>query len=200
MSSPILSILIPTTVGREHQFGLLKNRIDSQVHGLDDMGCVEVIYLKDNKEMPIGEKRSALYQMANGLFSWQIDDDDDIADGAVEIILESIRKNPDVDCITFEEYCLINGVEYRSNHSLIYDDWADGFGGYDFVRTPFYKDVIKTSIAKSVPFEKIRWGEDHAFARALRPHLKTEIHIPEQLYKYIHVSSDPIERYGLDKQ
>jgi hypothetical protein len=93
----------------------------------------------------------------------------------------------------------MNGNRYTCNHSLIYDDWRDNFDGYDFVRTPFYKDVIKTEIARSVPFEHIRYGEDHAWSRALKPHLKSEIHIPEELYIYQHTSKPEEfnERYGI---
>jgi hypothetical protein len=59
--------------------------------------------------------------------------------------------------------------------------------------------VIKTEIARSVPFPPIRWNEDEQWAAALKPHLKTEIHIDEELYYYIH-NSQPEEfnsRYGI---
>ena len=200
MTQPLLSILIPTVVGREMQYESLVDKLCKQYSGHE----VEIITKKDNKEVTIGEKREQLYKDANGIFSIQIDDDDELAPNAIELILEAIKSNPEVDCITFEEYCLMNGVEYSSNHRLDYGGW-EGEGdkllwdGFHFHRTPFYKDVIKTSIAQSVPFEKIRWGEDHLWSIALKPHLKTEIHIPQQLYRYIHNSSDPAERYGLEK-
>lgn len=79
----------------------------------------------------------------------------------------------------------MNGTTYKSNHSLQYNDWeGDGSkelkDGFHFHRTPFYKDVIKTEIAASVPFEKISFGEDHAWAKAIKSKLKTEIHIAER--------------------
>lgn len=213
MKKPILSILIPITPDRKESVQPLLRKIGLGIglyHFVDDGewsyswftddGILELRIYQDNKELTIGEKRERLYKQSSGTYSWQVDSDDDIDNNAIELILEAIKNNPDVDCITFEEYCLMNGREFRSNHSLKYEDWADNFDGYDFVRTPFYKDVIRTEIAKSVPFEKIRYGEDHAWARALKPHLKTEVHIPQQLYRYIHESlpNDFDERYGFN--
>lgn len=202
MSKPILSVLIPTVFDREEQYKSLKRIIHEQTYANHDWlsEIVEVLSLSDNKEMTIGEKRELLYKKASGLYSWQIDDDDSIADDAISLILQAIKENPGVDCVTFRENCIMNGEYKSSNHSLKYDDWADNVDGYDFVRTPFYKDVIKTEIAKSVTFEKIRYGEDHAWARALKPHLKTEYHIDKELYYYIYAPKDTHEeRYGFNR-
>lgn len=205
----LLSILIPTVVGREEQLRNLKWCVYSQTYmgdskmdesfpfGVVGNKEVEMMWLKDNKEMTIGEKRELLYQRANGLYSIQVDDDDELAPNAIQLILDAIRNNPDVDCVTFEEHIDIDGKIQRSNHSLKYDDWHDNFDGFDYVRTPFMKSVIKTEIAKSVPVPFERFGEDHQWAQALKPHLKTEVHIDQQIYRYIHRSSDFNERYGI---
>lgn len=195
MNNMVLSILIPTIDGRESQLERLMSRIDSQTKTLDC--CIQIIKWCDNKELTIGEKRELLYQNATGKYSWQIDDDDDISDNAISLILKAIEQEP--DCITFEEHCNINGVYYTSNHALKYEKWQDNFDGYDFVRSPFYKDVIKTEIARSVPFPHIRYNEDEQWSMALRPHLKTEVHINEELYWYIHNSKpeNHNERYGI---
>ena len=218
MSQPLLSILIPTVVGREEQMDAISMRVIGQLTeeatGLEALfgdvvkggrivfGNVELIHLKDNKELTIGEKRELLYKEAWGLYSWQLDDDDDISDNALKLILGGIDLNPDV--ITFEEHIDIDGKIEMSNHSLSYGDWEGEGGkelwdGFHYHRTPFFKSVIKTEIAKSVPIPHIRFGEDHQWAQVLKPHLQTEFHINEQLYKYIHRSSNPTERYGLDK-
>jgi hypothetical protein len=199
MSQPLLSILIPTVVGREEEYESLVVKIYNQMPLSGVFGAIEVIKLKDNKEMTIGEKRERLYQMAGGLFSWMIDDDDSISSDALHSILDEIKLNGAwIDCITFEENCMMNGQYKRCNHSIKYDDWQDNFDGYDYVRTPFYKDVIRTQIAQSVPFEFIRYGEDHAWSRALKPKLKNEIHIPRELYYYIYNPKETHEeRYGI---
>lgn len=198
MKQPLLSILIPTVVGREEQFEKLKNKLHIQTIGT---GC-EIQWICDNKEMTIGEKREKLYQQSNGLFSWQIDDDDEIAPNAIQLILEAIKSNPDVDVISFEEYCNMDGKEYKSNHWGGYSGWeGDGHiefpDGFHFHRTPFFKSVIRTELTRSVPIQKIRFGEDHAFANDLHPLIKNEIHISEPLYRYIHISSDHNTRYGI---
>jgi hypothetical protein len=213
-----LSILIPSTPDRHKDLSKLLDCINEQeytrkveVFDLDGLTCwrywdllcpIEILVFEDEKIMTIGEKRDLLYKHAKGIYSFQIDSDDLIALNAIKLILEAIKQNP--DCITFEEYVNIDGKEFKSNHSLEYFEW-DGDGqamfpdGFHYHRTPFFKSVIKTSIAQSVPVPRKRWGEDHEWARLLKPHLKTEIHIPEQIYKYIHVSSNHVERYGLDK-
>lgn len=200
MKKPILlSILIPTVEERWREFENLKSNIYAELNEDGFLREVEMLSIRDNKEMTIGEKRELLYKEANGLYAIQLDDDDQLSRNAIQLILEAIRSNPDVDCITFEEHIDIDGKIQRSNHSLKYADWCDNFDGFDYCRTPFMKSVIKTEIAKSVPIPHIRFGEDHQWAQALKSHLKTEFHIDQQLYKYIHRSSNHETRYGFDK-
>jgi hypothetical protein len=221
MSHPLLSILIPTVVGREKELHYLQEVILMQILGDDDpmlsalaqsdpkegsvsrmeLGLVEIVSIKDNKEMTIGEKREWLYKEAKGTFCWQIDDDDSIAIDAIPHIINAIRLKPQVSCITFKENCMINGTYYSSCHSLRYPEWMDNFDGFSFVRTPFYKDVIRTDIAQSVPFEYSRYGEDNAWSKALYPLLSDEIHIDQEIYFYIH-NSKPEDfnlRYGFQQ-
>lgn len=222
MNNPLLSILIPTVVGREDQYKNIFRKIYEQCEKLANYdfkksyaimaanpkdaiahpcwgGIVQVLTEIDNKELTIGEKREILYKKSDGIYSWQIDDDDSISDNAIQLILETIKSNPEIPCITFREKCIINGEYKTSNHSIQYVKWQDNFDGYDYVRTPFYKDVIRTDIAKSVPFEKIRWNEDERWSYAIQPFLLDEIHLEEEIYHYIHNSTNPTERYGLDK-
>lgn len=213
MSQPLLSILIPLTPDRKDIVQPLLSKLGFSmglnyyadggnwfVRHYSEDGDIELCIHHDNKEMTIGEKREGLYKRASGIYSLQIDSDDMIADNAIELILEAIKQEP--DCITFQEKCIIDGVEFKSNHSHEYHDW-DGDGqkifsdGFAYHRTPFFKSVIKTSIAQSVPIPHIRFGEDHEWARLLKEHLHSEIHIPEYLYIYQHQSSDFNERYGI---
>jgi len=197
---PLLTILIPTVVGREAEFDKLKGDIDLQCTILGGYDEVEILSLKDNKEITIGEKRERLYSMANGLFSWMIDDDDSISPDAIQTILSVIKDNPNIPCITFRENCMMNGEYKSSNHSIKYEKWADNFDGYDYVRCPFYKDVIRTDIAKSVPFEYVRYNEDEKFSMAIKPLLTDEAHIDREIYFYIYEPKDTHEeRYGLSK-
>ena len=205
MTNPLLSILIPTITSRQKEFDILTSNIYAELRKDGFIDEVEIKSICDNRMMTIGEKRELLYKEANGVYSIQLDDDDQLSRDAVGLILKAIKENQDVDCVTFEERCQMNGQLYCANHSLRYDDWeGDGSrllpDGYHFHRTPFYKDVIKTSIAQSVPFQYIRFEEDHAWSRDLKPHLKTEVHIPKQLYYYIHEHNQTFEeRYGFNQ-
>ena len=217
MTQPLLSILIPTVVGREKDAERLRRNIITQVDGEDsfllqfasstprdgqvggmEFNGIEILDYKDNKEMTIGEKREILYSAAKGGYSWQIDDDDDIAPNAIQLILEAIRSNPEIPVITFKERCMMNGEYKSSNHSIRYEKWMDNFDGYSYVRCPFYKDVIRTDIAKSVPFPRIRYNEDEQWSMAIKPLLTNEIHIDEELYYYNYEPKDShAERYGI---
>lgn len=221
MTQPLLSILIPTTPDREDSVNNLIKEIKRQcgngafkeVKGNDgkyNFHCMQPLLnpiitltiFSDNKIVSIGEKREDMYKDVLSPFSWQIDDDDSISENAIQLILEAIKSNPEVDVISFEEHIDIDGRIEKSNHSLTYGDWEGEGGkelwdGFHYHRTPFFKSVIKTEIAKSIPIPHIRFGEDHQWAQLLKPHLKTEIHIPQQLYRYIHISSPFNERYGI---
>jgi hypothetical protein len=215
MTTPTLSILIPTTPDRKNDVEKLLECISRQYYlpqtsHWEDKGLsakrywgrlsqVEVVVFADDRVMTIGEKRELLYKEANAPFSWQIDSDDLIADNAIELIFAAIASNPLIPCITFKESCMINGVYKSSNHSIRYSQWMDNQDGYAYVRSPFYKDVIRTDIAKSVPFERIRWNEDERWSMALLPLLTDEIHIDQELYYYIYNETNSTERYGLDK-
>lgn len=92
----------------------------------------------------------------------------------------------------------MNGEYKLSNHSIKYEKWADNFDGYDYVRCPFYKDVIRTDIAKSVPFEYVRYNEDEKFSMAIKPLLTDEAHIDREIYFYIYEPKNTHEeRYGI---
>ena len=214
MMKILLSILIPSTPDRREDLHKLLDRISEQyytrkvdvfdVGGIDAtrywdiLSEIEIIVFEDSKVITIGEKRELLYKYAKGKFSFQIDTDDLIAPNAIELILKAIKSNSEIPCITFKERCMMNGVYKTSNHSIRYDRWQDNFDGYDYVRCPFYKDVIRTDIAKSVPFNKVRWNEDEQQSMSLKPLLTDEIHIDSELYYYIYEPKDThSERYGI---
>lgn len=199
MSEYLLSIQIPYTEERINEFVSLCKLIDSQRVNYND---IELNWDDTGKEMTIGEKRERLIKRAKGKYVWQVDSDDWVAPDAVDKIVKALKSNP--DCVTFQEKCTIDGKEFGSNHSIEYGDWeGDGskllWDGWHYHRTPFFKDVINTEIARSVPIPRIRFGEDHQWAQALKPHLATEVHIPEYIYYYQHTSSDFNERYGFNK-
>lgn len=195
--NPLLSILIPTVHERIEQFKKLEEYINDQIGAYDLEGKVEVISLADNKEMTIGEKRNKLYQKANGVYSWQIDDDDWIHYQAIPLIIDELM-NDSPDCVGFKELCIFDGKRAEtSNFSLRYPGWMDNYDGFSHVRTPFFKTPIKTRLCLQCPAPHTRFGEDHEFAKAIYPLLQTENYIDEFLYIYQHNATPHNERYGI---
>ena len=180
MNTPknVLSIQIPTIVSRKEQFDKLYDFILKQAEGKP----VEVIYESDNKEMSIGAKRQKLLMRSNADYFVQIDDDDTVAPDYVDKVLEALKSKP--DCVGYLEDIVWDGKQLTASHSIRFPQWADKQDGFDFVRTPFYKDVIRTGIAQMVGIRDMRFGEDHDFAKRIKPHLKTEVFIDEKMYFY----------------
>lgn len=190
---PLLSILIPTITGREVEFNRLCNHLFA-IGG----NYIEVLQACDNKEMSIGAKRQLLLEAATSTYFVMIDDDDMVPPFFVDEVSAAIIHRP--DCITYRESVRLAGREYTCNHALKYNDWGDKVDGYDFVRTPYYKDVLRTDLALQVGFKDMRYGEDHDFARRIKPLLKTEVHINKIMYYYYGQSLTPQQhknRYGI---
>lgn len=190
-----LSILIPTVNGREELLERLLTELERQ-----KTPEVEIVTLKDNKEISIGKKRNQLYQMAKGEYSFMPDDDDFIPPHYIEKVLKGLQRNP--DCIGYLEECLMDGNVKLACHSNRFDKWADNIHGYDYVRTIYFKDVIKTEIAKRVGVRDMRFGEDNDFSRRLKHSglLNNEVFINEIMYYYSSQSlskQQHKERYGI---
>ena len=88
----ILSILIPTVIGRNNEFNKLVNELRRQINVANAQEVVEIKWISDNKELTVGEKREKLYLEASGEYSWQIDDDDTIHFKSIEFILEALKS------------------------------------------------------------------------------------------------------------
>lgn len=208
--APVLSILIPTVVGREPKFNVLKTKIKSQaeaaalVLGLD----IEIISAKDNKEISIGKKRQILYQKARGIFSVQLDDDDDIADDYVKTVHAAAQHAVKVgaDCIGYQELCSTtqNKVKKLSNFSLKYPAWKEfqfaEEAGFHHYRTPFCKTPILTKLCVKAGVPDMRFGEDHEFAKRVYPLLQKEVYISKVMYLYNYAPEDHNKKYGIKKQ
>lgn len=197
MPNYLLTIMIPTTIHRKVECDKLEFEIWKQIERDSLKDLVNVIIDDRGKDIPIGQKRNDMYNHPEaGDYSWQIDDDDFIHDEALAKIIDALDQRP--DAVTFLEDCYFDGVRKISNHSIWYDEWKDNWDGYDYVRCAYFKDVIKTELARKVTVPFIRWNEDEQFSMLLKPYLETEVHINEFIYIYQHVSSDSTERYGLN--
>ena len=196
MNQPLLSVMVPTTPDRCSQFSLLWDELNKQADGLP----VELFFDDEDKHLSIGLKRDRMYKKANGLFSVQWDSDDWIKNDGIRLIIDAIRSNPEVDCITYYEAVTIDGIRSDSCFSLQYFDWHENPTyptGFKYARTPFFKTPIKTNLCKQIGVNNIRFGEDHDFAQRIKPLLHEEVHIPEFIYMYNYKSSPFEERYGI---
>ena len=142
-----------------------------------------------------------MYQKAKGFYTVQIDDDDSIAIDYIEKVLDAIQEY-EPDCITYNEYCDMDGIITISDMSIRYDDWKTNPSGQEFkyLRTPTPKCVIKTTLCKSISKIDLRFGEDHAFSKLIKPLLKSEYHIDEYMYYYTRVTKKgetKNKRYGI---
>jgi hypothetical protein len=198
----LLSIHIPTIVGREEQFDKLYQHLllDIDLYHVD-RSEVEIISEKDNKKMSIGEKRQLLLNRCDAQYFVQIDDDDMVKNGYIATVIGALKEfSP--DCIGYLEGVQMNGVSKIAAHSDRFADWGENIEGYDYVRTIFCKDVIRTDIARKIGFSDMRFGEDHDFSRRLKSSglITWEVFINEIMYYYEgnNLNADQHrERYGI---
>ena len=193
-----LSILIATIPEREAMCSALVKFLQAQAKGLP----VEILTDPAPRgTISIGAKRNALYSRATGTHAVSIDDDDGVPHDYVANILEAIETDP--DCIG--HYEVVEGLATAPQIAMWTNrahGWLQGAQakrmGADYVRTPFHKTPLRTSIAKAVPFKDMGFGEDHDFSRRLKASrlVKTETFINRVLYYYRYQHEDLSVKYG----
>lgn len=200
----LLTIAIPTIERRKNLFNELYDELKKQSEPYGKL--IEIIYLRDNGEMSIGNKRNELNKLSKGKYIVQWDDDDWIMDGGIDLIMKGIET--DVDVISFNQWCNIeewgklkNFHKYCSlkytppNNKIDYENAIMNF-------TPDQKNVIRTEIAKQVKFYDLNHGEDSYYMRDILPLLKTEHYIDKFIYLYLNrgkETMEPLERYKIKK-
>jgi glycosyltransferase involved in cell wall biosynthesis len=214
-SNPLLTVAIPTIVDREAQFKVLVEKLQVMAEGYP----VEIIFCRDNKEMTIGAKRQLLLEKANGKWITMLDDDDMYHEKYFKSVMPVLQEHQKPDVVTYLERVYtakedrhlvpkpkLHSSYHLASHRLHYEDWWSDMASptIQHFRTPFYKDVIKTSIARQIGFNKaLSYGEDHDFARRLKASglLLKEVYIPEELYFYYQppaLNQQQLkERYGM---
>jgi glycosyltransferase involved in cell wall biosynthesis len=189
-----LSILILSIPSRFDALTTLFKKIESQIK---IPGSVEILCLVDNKSKHIADKRNDLLLSAQGKFLCYLDDDDDISDDYIDSLLSAIESNSNVDIITFNQKCTINGEDMKVYFGMghptqqLYRNSDKTLG--DILRPPFHMCVWKSDIAKSEKFERIysfdgQSCEDYNWTSKLYPKIKTELKIDKFLHHYIYNS------------
>ncbi len=189
-----LSILTPAVPSRLKQLKTLCSQLADQIGSLP----IEHLVLLDNKQRTVGEKRGALLRMARGQYVAFVDDDDAISHDYITLILEKIKKGPDV--ITFRQQADVNDVtrtiEFRlGNPNEAFEpykpnDWELHVPNVPLIkRNAWHVCAWKRTLAIQSRFPASNYGEDWAYAAPLCAAAKTEEHIPKVLHFYRHSSA-----------
>lgn len=173
-----LDILIPTLPDRTQYLTKLLTQIEKQKNGHE----VNILTDDRGKEIPTGTKRNDLLQRATSEYVWQIDDDDELFDGAISNVCNAFETKP--DCLA------INGLYQLDNHApkrwfiAISNPYREIKGVY--YRFPNHITPMKRELAVQVKFEDIWFQEDYKWACALKEKglLKTEVVVRNPVYFY----------------
>lgn len=176
-----LSILICTMPERSEMFKTLHEKISKQI---EKAKTNEVEILSNDKlDITTGKKRNLLIDKSKGDFIVFVDDDDDVYDYYVEEILNTINKNPDIDCIGTNGIISFNGKNpKRWFISKAYKHWHESQEVY--YRTPNHISPVRKKIAEKVPFPNEYHGEDFVYSMGILPFLHEEAIIEKPLYHY----------------
>jgi len=181
-----LTILIASVHTRRNTFlpRILEN-VYSQYEKLTtpEQDQVEILLFMDNKKMMLGDKRNLMIEQAQGEYVTFVDDDDVLSEDYISSILKATQENSDI--ITFQVVVTLNGGEEKICHySKDYDKDYNLADTYH--RLPNHICVVKRDIARTVQFPSVLYGEDSAYAKLLKPLLKSQTIIDKVLYSYIY--------------
>ena len=193
----MLSIQIPTIIGREKIFKELLREFETQSAPYGD--AIEIIYLQDDREMSIGTKRNILYRKSTKEYSLQWDDDDWIHPRGIELIMDKLKDKP--DCVTYDWLCYFDPVIEVRSFNIKYPAVELNVDKYNRVGPPSPKCVVKTEIARNIVLPDIRYGEDGHFEKEIGKYINNSAHIDEYIYFYLDRSKEGRgpERYNLPK-
>jgi glycosyltransferase involved in cell wall biosynthesis len=190
----ILMLSIPERI--ESMTAAVKH-LQEQADAVGQGKAVEILVLLDNRSKSISEKRNDLLQMARGKYIAFLDDDDAVSKEYMAKILTAIDTHDGIDCISFNQWCSINGepmdVEFGigNPHGQLWRD-EDGFLG-NIKRPPYHMCLWRSTIAKSESFNPVygangQSSEDIDWLLRLYPKIQTEHHIEDSLHGYIYNS------------
>jgi len=198
-----LSILILSIPSR---FDIVRPLIDKLMTQIGDREDVEILSLMDNKSFNVSEKRNILLDLARGTHLSWIDDDDDVADNYIERLTQTIEESPDVDVISFDQQCYLEGIPAKvfakmgnPHEEVVFDSSTGEYK--DTLRPPYHWCVWKSTLAKS---EQFRFGavvenshvfEDIDWLQRLYPKVKTSCYLEGEflhIYKYYKEISESV--------
>lgn len=185
-----LSILIPSTIDRQHLLDALLVELDLQILSNDAYSDVEILTDIDSYERSIGDKRNYLLNQAQGEMISFIDDDDWVASFYIQEVLQAIDDG--FDCCSLIGEMKTNGVNpVIFKHSIEYNGWYEK--DKILYRYLNHLNPIKKSIAMQIMFPPISHGEDKVYSQRLQDSklVTTEYKIDGILYYYNFISGKP---------
>ena len=196
----LLTIAIPTVIGRKKVFDELYQEFERQVKPFGKQ--IEIIYICDNKDITTGHKRQLLNEMSKGKYIVQWDDDDWIHPNGIDMIMKGIET--DADVISYDYSCdipLEDFPSFRRKVSIEFSDYAD-YEQKILFTSPDCKNPIKREIATKIIFNDVSYSEEYYFKieMASKKLLKTEYKINEDIYQILNRSGESynfIDRYNL---
>ena len=189
-----LSILILSIPSR---FDIVRPLIEKLMKQIGEREDVEILSLMDNKSLHIWEKRNELMRIARGSHITWLDDDDDVSDEYVSKLTKTIEGNPNVDVISFDQVCYLEGKEARvfaqmgNPHDTVLPDPNDPTRYQDTLRPPYHWCCWKTSLANSELFRSAyaqgatgQSMEDIDWLTRLYPKVKENVYLQGH---YLHI-------------
>lgn len=175
-----LAILICTLPERFEKLKRLKNILEPQVERFKDrvfISCHDA-----GAQLPTGSKRNQLIAQTQSDYFCFIDDDDMVSAYYVDEIIKAMDQNPDV--ITFNGWYTEFGNNRRNWEIKLGNEYVEKNGMY--YRWPNHLAVMKREKVRHIKFPDVWQQEDFRWSQeiARRQLLKTEVHIPLDLYHY----------------
>ena len=130
-------------------------------------------------------------------------DDDTVSEDFVGSVYQVLQKNDHFDCITFDQFCLIDKKQLDVSFGLGNPHEGlslDNNGNYNPIkRPPYHMCIYKRNLACAHQFREA-WShegqsiEDIDWLLRLYPTLKSEHHIDKVLHNYIYDSETTSSR------
>jgi len=175
-----LAILICTLPERFEKLKRLKNILEPQVERFKDQ--VQIVCNDAGRSIPTGTKRNLLIEQTSSDYFCFIDDDDWVHSYYVDEIVKAMESSPDV--ITFCGWITTNGHSRVNWQIKLGNRYEERNGMY--YRFPNHLAVMKRELVRHIKFPDVWKEEDYQWAVQIhnRKLLKSEVHIPLELYHY----------------
>ena len=181
----ILTIGIPSLHERKDSLNALLGHINT-ITDKKYSNDVEIIVNVDDGAKTVGQKRNEILEQATGTFICYVDDDDMIDEEYVNLIISTIKENPDLDCIGFTGMYYVNGTP-----TMLFKH-ANEYGGHYKEEGVQYRPVnhlnpVRTILAREIKFPEKNFGEDSDYCDRLNESgmLKNEVIIDKVMYHYL---------------